>query len=265
MRNRCARCSRGFTLVELLVVIAIIGVLVALLLPAVQAARAAARRTQCASGMRQLGLAVHQFATVHNGKFPLVAHGHEQSESWIDSLRPYMEDVDEVRYCPEEQDEIEQARATVLGRVAQGLAEPGAERKLTSYAFNAYLRKKDRISPGLPPPIRAAMERQNEGLIGSLYDLPSTSKTIVLFEVTLAQVAANYDHVESDEWFSEVNLRNNAQTGAVWNEVRGDIAVDRHMGGVANYLYADGHVEALASEQIAQWCGEGFDFARPPQ
>ncbi len=98
--KRISKRNCGFTLVELLVVIAIIGILVALLLPAIQAARAAARRTQCQNNLKQIGLALTNFHD-SNGEFPPSATFDESKgdpstarqhyKNWIIEILPYME------------------------------------------------------------------------------------------------------------------------------------------------------------------------------
>ena len=81
---------RGFTLVELLVVIAIIGVLVALLLPAVQAAREAARRTDCQNRMRKIGIACQNYHDA-KGQFPLAEHSFTMKE---DEYQAFLKKLD---------------------------------------------------------------------------------------------------------------------------------------------------------------------------
>ena len=96
-----SRYRHGFTLVELLVVVCIIGMLISLLLPAVNGAREAGRRIQCANNLHEIGQACHAFIEVHNGSLAALGPG-----AWMDTFGAFMEHQSSSFFCPDDTDKL---------------------------------------------------------------------------------------------------------------------------------------------------------------
>jgi len=218
--------TRGVTLIELLVVLAIISSLMAMLLPALQAAKASSRRVTCANNFRQVGLAMVMYCDDHGGDFPRTTHSAETvDQAWVYTLAKYIENVDTVRLCPDDQ--------------AYDLRK---ENRSTTFVLSAYI-----TVPGLPG---ARLNRDK---------LTSVTKTMIAFEQSdKEQVTLFQDHVHNQNWFASSNVRK----GTVLDAIRADIAIERHSDG-ANYLYADGRVEWISSNDVGQWAATAFNFTKP--
>ena len=136
----------GFTLVELLTVIAVIGILVALLLPAIQSAREAARRVQCRNNLKQLGVALHLYAGQHGEHLPAAwrtAHKEPwRNFSWRVETLPFLEqqplyDQIDKRLGPIEGGNLEIARRVLAG--FQCPSTPSYPRRVESLGFGELL------------------------------------------------------------------------------------------------------------------------------
>jgi prepilin-type N-terminal cleavage/methylation domain-containing protein/prepilin-type processing-associated H-X9-DG protein len=272
----------AFTLVEVLVVIAIIGVLIALLLPAIQAAREAARRSQCVNNLKQIGLAVQNY---HDAQrcFPSGRDGDKEfSISWAFSLLPYMEEdsIYQSRvpaqptdaavnssamgtpvagfFCPSRRSPIADrtfVRHTTTPAVDDGAGgdyAANAGSQSSSYGIDSAAQPLPHIDPTIAGPMFSLSHISAKQVVDGL------SKTIAAGEKYLPPAKAGYspDEAEVDQGDTAFFSGDEAQT--VMRSSKDGLASDKtdssnekfgsDHAGLSNFIMLDGHAAPIHND-----------------
>ncbi len=219
----------AFTLIELLVVIAIIGILAALLLPALAKAKEKAKQTACMSNLRQIGLGMKMYADDDpDGFLPGTAHS-TLSNTWIYAIAPYVGSVDKIRIC-----------------LSDKKGESRLANRGTSYVMNEYT-----SHPG--PSTRLANRFQTNQVIANWMQsiIQPRRSRCSKSRIGKAQARDKTIHIRG--------IGSMAGTASSTT-----IQPDRH-GTTADYLFADCHVESIKAAFLKKRIETGDNFAQPPK
>jgi prepilin-type N-terminal cleavage/methylation domain-containing protein/prepilin-type processing-associated H-X9-DG protein len=207
----------AFTLIELLVVIAIIAILAAILFPAFARARENARRTSCASNLKQIGLGIMQYTQDYDEKYPMRFYGGSANQdvfSWRRTTFPYVKST-QIYSCPSNAQNVNLAQDSDSAKMSAAGLPAGSPQFVRSYAINATT-----DAGGTPPSEYNSSQ--------SLAAVPDTAGTILVAEYSYSYPYLNFD-------FGSGN-------GKYW--ALDYVGFKGHLG-TSNFLFCDGHVKAL--------------------
>ena len=229
----------GFTLIELLVVIAIIAILAAILFPVFAQAREAARKSQCASNLKQLSLAIMQYTQDYDEMYPMGYYGFSASGtslSWATVTQPYIKNSG-VFKCP--------SAPLVTGNT------PGVTFPVT-YAYNYYIGGNNNPSGGI--------------MTASLPQVNKPADTVLVADSGTTPVA----NVDPTQWALKLHSTNKHTAWLLVHAGSSTIGfVDygapaaRHAG-ISNVVWADGHVKAMKVEKFYLAPGQTSTNPVPP-
>lgn len=220
--------QRAFTLTEVLVALVVVGILTTIAAIGVPGARTSAQRIQCASNMRQIGVALLSYATDNDGFLPQTRHSASHASNWIYTLAPYLDNVDAVRVCPADEP---QRRSEIL------------RLETTSYLLNDIIFDPDLLDPDAPR-------------YDNVQWLPQPASTLFAV-ISNRPVSRSWDHAHCAEWVSWNAMLTDV---AIDRHRRGARSANR-LNGDANYLYADGRVENISARD---WKSRYFDRGLNP-